>query len=179
MHLDIGLIPVAGAGFYYLMKYNRVISLIALLLLASTALYAAYELSSASKPFVDEDEIKYISSLQNIEEDAYAMSIINFYTPWVAGYSGKETIDPCLLDFNKWSVIEWDRFWRTSDPVETAKILSIYDKPIYIYLGKKIHLLNESKFSGDCFEKILDENGVQIYRFSCYNGSMENKSLVN
>jgi hypothetical protein len=172
MHLDIALTLVAGAGFYYLLKYNRVISLIALVLLVSTAFYAAYELSSVSKPFVDEDEIRYISSLQN-KEDAYAMSIINFYTPWVAGYSGKETIDPGLLDFNKWTPIEWDRFWRTPDPVETAKMLSIYDKPIYIYIGKKIRLLNESKFSGDCFEKILDENGVQIYRFGCFKGSSD------
>jgi len=166
IHLDIGLILLSGVGFYYLLKYNRVFGLITLLLLSSTSLYSAYEDANAVSPRITKPEFEYIASMQDIEEDAYAMTVSSFYAPWVGGFSGMETIGPGIFHVNKWDRAEWVKFWLLKDSETAAEMLKDYDKPIYIYIGR-LDFTNENKFNGDCFELVSQEAGAKIYRFDC------------
>jgi len=166
LHLDIALVLLAGFGFYYLIRYNKFFGVLILVLLASSAFYVTYQVTAHTEPLIDEEELSYISELQKVNEDAYVMTIHNFYSPWVVGYSGKKTIAPGLFEYDKWNYTQWKKFWSNSDPEVTSEMLKEYDKPIYIYIGKKIHLKNESTYSGVCFNKYLEENGVIIYRFN-------------
>jgi hypothetical protein len=166
IHLDIALLLLAGAGFYYLIKYSRSFGFIILTVLAITSIYSAYEESIESKPLITERELESISMIKSYDEDAYSMAITSYYSPWVIGYSGKKTIAPGLFEYNKWGRSEWRKFWSTKDPNTTAKMLRIYNKPVYIYIGEE-EWINENKFRGDCFEKLYYRHGSKIYRFGC------------
>ena len=156
---------LSGVGFYYLLKYNKKFGMIVLILLISSSFWSVYERSINAKLLVDEEELKIISELQHVEDDAYVMSVSSYYSPWLLGYSGKKVIAPGLFDYDKWNYSQWKIFWRLGDGERAVKMLSIYEKSIYIYIGRKDHI-NEAKFENEHFEKVLDRKGIKIYRFN-------------
>jgi len=172
IHLDVAIIMLAGAGFYYLLRYNKKVGMIALMLLASSSFWSVYKGAMHAKPLIDDEELSTICSLKNIEEDAYVMAVTSYYSPWLLGYSGKKVIAPGLFDYNRWNYSQWRTFWRLNDGEKAAEMLSIYRKPIYIYIGKNDRI-NEEKFKHKSFKKILDKDGMKIYRFG---GAQPNSS---
>jgi len=167
IHLDIAVLLLAGAGLFYLLNYNKMLGILFLIFLGLSAAYAVYNDSATALSGIDPEEFAYINSLKTIKEDAYVMSYITAYPTWLVGYSGKETIAPGLFNHNKWSVDQWEEFWLTSNYTVTSELMKVYDKPVYIYIGKIIRY-NESKFDGPCFTKFFERNRVHIYRFNCY-----------
>jgi len=164
IHLDTAIIMLAGAGFYYLLGYNKKVGMIILILLASSSFWSVYKEAVHTKPLIDEEELNIICGLEHIKEDAYVMAVTSYYSPWLLGYSGKKVIAPGLFDYNKWNYNQWKTFWRLGDGEKAAEMLSVYKKPVYIYIGKNDRI-NKTKFKHKSFEKILDKNGIEIYRF--------------
>jgi hypothetical protein len=169
IHLDVAILLLAGAGFYYLIKYSKTPGLLILVFLLAASSYASFEVSSDSEPWIDKEEVHHISLISGIEEDSYAMTIDAIYSPWVLGYSGKPTIAPGVFEWDKWNYSEWKRFWNSSDSNEVSEMLKIYGKPIYIYVGEKIQYLDNGKFNGSCFTSYVNRDGIKIYRFDCKN----------
>ncbi len=113
-----------------------------------------------TKPLITESQLDLIKELQNTEPDAYAMSWSSEYSPWILGYSERKTIAPGLFDYNKWNLEQWNQFWSTQDKEETIELMSVYDKPIYLFIGNR-------RFNNSCFEVYKEIDNNKILRYVC------------
>lgn len=165
IHLDIAMIVLASVGFHELIKSSKKVGSVVLLILVLSSLLVTNQYANEAKPLISEDELEIIEQFNNVEMNAYIMATSSYYSPWILGYSGRKTIAPGLFDYNKWNISEWKTFWETGDKEKAAEMLSIYDRPLYIYLGERSRI-NETKFENECFGKIY-QNKVKIYRVLC------------
>lgn len=166
IHLDIAMIVLASVGFYELIKSNKKVGAAVLLVLVVSSLLVMNQNVNKAKPLISENELEIIKQFNNVEKDAFIMATSSYYSPWVLGYSGRKTIAPGLFDYDQWNLSEWKTFW-TGEKEKAAGMLSLYDRPLYIYLGEKRSGINESKFENECFDKVFQENRVKIYEVAC------------
>src|SRR3989344_323067 len=160
IHLDIALIILAGKGFSLTIEKKRIVGYTVLtLLLFSTFFVGLQEVRNAG-PLISEYDLDLIREFRNVEKDASVMSISSEYSPGVLAYSGRKTIAPGLFDENVWSETEWHRFWNSKDKTEIMSLLSVYERPIYLFAGTK-------KFSNPCFKIYSEKNGGKIYKYEC------------
>ncbi|MDW7727481.1 MAG: hypothetical protein SCH70_10320 [Candidatus Methanoperedens sp.] len=171
IHLDVAMIILASFGFYELIKLNKRIGTAALLILFLSSLLVMNQNISDTKPLISEKELDIIKQFNYVESDAYVMSTSSYYSLWILGYSGRKTIAPGLFDYNKWNLEEWEIFWETGEKEKAVEMLDAYERPLYIYLGERSRI-NEKKFENGCFDKILQENSIKIYRAVCNNTDM-------
>ncbi|MDO8460599.1 MAG: glycosyltransferase family 39 protein [Nanoarchaeota archaeon] len=164
IHLDVALIVLAGIGFDSLIKNKRKLGILVLsLLLISAVIISSYE-AQTSKPLISKYSLDMIKEIRgNIEVNASVLVISREYSPWVMGYSGlhgENVIAPGLFDTNKWNEADWQKFWNLSGKEETKKMLSVYDKPLYLFGGTK-------SFKNECFEVFLESKGNKLYKYTC------------
>ncbi len=161
IHLDIALIILSGAGFAILIQEKKKLSVFILIALFISGGIVAYNESKNSKPLISEDTLTLIEKIPEITEpNAKIISISSEYSPWVKGYSYRETIAPGLFDENKWNEEEWNKFWSTENEEETKSLMSVYSRPIYLFAGTK-------SFNNSCFSVYLENNGGKIYKYDC------------
>jgi hypothetical protein len=166
IHLDVAMIILASLGFYELLKSNKIIGTAILSILLFSSMLVMNQNAGEAKPLIDGKELEVIKKLNNVEADAYVMSTSSYYSPWILGYSGRKTIAPGLFDYNKWDFEEWKTFWATGEKEKAVEMLGVYEKPLYIYLGKRDRI-NEAKFENECFEKVFQDRGAKIYKVVC------------
>lgn len=166
IHLDVAMIILASLGFNELIKFNKRIGTVLLLILFFSSTLVMYQNINDAKPLINENELNIIKQFNHTESDAYVMSTSSYYSPWILGYSGRKTIAPGLFDYNKWNLKEWETFWTTQEKEKAVYMLDFYEKPLYIYLGEK-QGINETKFENECFYKVFQERKVKIFRVAC------------
>lgn len=165
IHLDIALIILATYGLKLLWESNKKLSIVILSLLLISGGYQIYQESINTKPLIDNEELSLIQSLNSTEPNAFVMSTDSYYSPWVLGYSNRRTIAPGLFDYDTHNYEEWYQFWTTNDDY-TNKFLSVYPKPLYLFIGK-YQRMDMEKFNNSCFSLINQQNGSYIYKYLC------------
>ena len=120
-----------------IIPFNGVYNKIAVLILIFGMIYFLMGNVLSTKPLISKGELNEIKSLDTVtEENAFVMSTISHYSPWIYGYSGRKTIAPGLFQYDtKWSREEWDIFWATDDLEIRHNLLDRYEKPLYIFVG--------------------------------------------
>lgn len=173
IQLDVVLILMAGAGIYYgiinSIKSNKISVGIVILLLAASG-FTAYDFASTASPLLNNAQLVSIEKISNLtEEDAFVMAATSYYSPWVLGYSGRKTIAPGLFDHNKWNRRQWSVFWSSGNIGEIKDLLNMYEKPLYIFIGKhpSNSMINPRKFEDNCFEQVLNDEGGILYKYLC------------
>ena len=161
IHLDIALIILSGAGFSIIKQNKKMLPLIILLTLFISGGIIAFNESKNSKPLISEETLSLIEKIPEVTEDKAKILVISSeYSPWVKGYSYRTTIAPGLFDENKWDETQWNKFLSLTDKTQTKEMLSIYEKPIYMFAGTK-------NFNNPCFSIYLEETGGKIYKYDC------------
>ena len=161
IHLDIVLIILSGQGLSILFEDKRKLFIMLSLALMLSGLFFISNESTASKPLLSEKALSFIERIPELtEENSKIMVISSEYSPWVKGYSGRTTIAPGLFDENKWGEEEWEIFWTATDMQKTREMMSVYEKPIYLYAGTK-------SFNNPCFSLYIENNGEKIYKYDC------------
>jgi len=140
IQLDIAAIILASVGLLHgiiiPLSKKRIGLLIAVLLLISGGITAS-NFASEMKPLINETQLASIQKIPELtEEEAYIMATTSYYSPWIVGYSGRKTIAPGLFDHDKWNEKEWNTFWRARNLNEIKDLLDMYEKPLYIFIGK-------------------------------------------
>ena len=108
------------------------------LLLFGFVLFNGYTVWS-QKPQLYPDELAEIRAIDAVAGSSdYAMTTESVYTPWVSGFSNRVTIDPGFLPTNQWTYDMWKEFWNGKNNTRRHELLKMYDRPIYIFVGKMV-----------------------------------------
>lgn len=166
IHLDIAMIIFASIGIVELLKQNKRYGTVIIIILFFSSILMMNQNIIYEKPLISEKELNVIKQFNNVENDAYVMSISSYYSPWILGYSGRSTIAPGLFGHNNWNYSEWNKFWGTDKKETAINMLDVYEKPLYIYIGEKSRI-NETKFSNECFDNFFQEDRIKIYKVVC------------
>lgn len=166
IHLDIALIILSALGFSLIIENKKKLGIIILIAMLFSAGFVTLNEARNAKPFIEKEELFAIESLNSIESDAFVMATHSYYSPWVLGYSNRKTIAPGLFDYNKWNIEEWKVFWTTGDLNITKQLLSKYEKPLYLFIGK-YQKTDIEKLNNNCFDKIIDKGGAKVYKYLC------------
>jgi len=169
IHLDIALIALAAGGFALALKERKWLTTILIILLVFSSGFVMFNEAKDTKPLINENDLTAIKSLQETEQNAYAMSTHSYYSPWVLGYSGRRTLAPGLFDDDKWNFEMWQAFWLSPQWEDVQKLLEMYDGPVYIFIGEN-HPDYISRFDNDCFEIYYEKEGQarpRVYKYLC------------
>jgi len=172
IQLDIVVIILASAGLLYgiiiPLSKKRIGLLITLLLLVSSGI-VTYNSTLDMKPLLTSTQLASIQKIPQLtEEDAYVMATTSYYSPWILGYSGRKTIAPGLFDYDKWKEKDWRRFWLAKSLDEIKDLLDMYEKPLYIFIGKHVssNFIKLEKFeNSSSFQKVLNDEGGILYKY--------------
>jgi hypothetical protein len=95
------------------------------------------------------------------------MSTISYYSPWVLGYSERNTISPGLFDYDDQNVSEWNVFWNSKNITEVKEFVNAYQKPIYVFIGQR-QGDNLAQFP-ECFSLYYADSASEnkIYNYTC------------
>lgn len=89
------------------------------------------------KPQLYPDELAEIRAVDAVADYSdYVMTTESIYTPWVMAFSNRVTIDPGFLPTNRWNYEMWTEFWNGKSNDRRLELLKMYDRPIYIFIGK-------------------------------------------
>lgn len=165
--LDIALLLFASYGFYILItQKNKLGRLVFIILFFSLIVFCLKE-ALETRPLLEKDELEAIQSLSLTDEASFVMSTSSYYSPWIIGYSERKTIAPGLFDYNLHSKEEWAKFLKTKDLEEIKSFLKLYNKPLFIFVGKRqedfIQKFNET----NCFKLFKEKNKNKIYQYLC------------
>jgi hypothetical protein len=174
INLDIAAILLAGMGIAYGIFYSKSISKNIktglMLLIILSGIVSTMKLSSSFEPLINEAQLESVKKIQNFtEQNASVMATVSTYSPWVLGYSKRNTIAPGQFDGDLWKESQWQQFWAAGNLSEIKGSLAIYPKPLYIFIGKHASSsrINMQKFSDSCFEKVFEDNGGILYKYDC------------
>ncbi len=160
IHLDIFLIILASVGFYILIQNKKKLGVIILIIMLFSASFVALNEARTAKPIISKEQFNLIQEFQNVEQNASVLVLSSEYSPYILAYSNRKTIAPGLFDENKWTKEQWQSFWKTQDKEETKELMSVYNKPIYLFAGNK-------EFNNPCFSVYLEENSNKILKYTC------------
>ena len=161
IHLDIFLIILASLGFSIITENKKKLGTLILALMLLSSAYLVYNESINTKPGITQSQLDLlIQQITITEQNSSIISISSQYSPYVLAYSGRKTIAPGLFDENKWNLAQWNEFWATQDTEKTKELLSVYNKPIYLFAGNKA-------FNNTCFSLFLEKGANKIYQYIC------------
>lgn len=159
VHFDI--IAAILAGFAISLIINKVLPTgygqLAVLFFVLGTIYFLFNNVLSTKPLISKEELAEIRSLeQTTEENAFLISSISHYSPWLFGYSGRKIIAPGMFEYDtKWTEEEWYIFWQTENQNIRQQLLDRYKRPLYIFVGDIDPYQLKFKFSSDpSFQKI-------------------------
>lgn len=139
--LDLMMIVFAAFPLLYFLKALfslRAGKMIIGLLIGGFFFYTSYAVWG-QQPQLYADERAEIERIAQIAgPDEYAMSTESLYTPWVHAFSSRATIDPGYLGWNRWDYPMWREFWYGQSNARRHELLNLYNRPIYIFVGKRV-----------------------------------------
>ncbi|KKU74090.1 MAG: hypothetical protein UX98_C0001G0020 [Parcubacteria group bacterium GW2011_GWA2_47_26] len=139
--LDLVIILFAAYPFVYLLRYfleDKKGYLVIMIFLLGFGAYSVYSIWK-QKPQMYPDELQEIKAIAQVSDRSdYAMSTESLYTPWVYAFADRTTIDPGYLQYNKWTYEMWREFWYGGSDARRHELLNMYDRPIYIFVGKQV-----------------------------------------
>jgi len=164
--LDILFTMLAGIGIYYSLlkvRHNKILKISTFGLLIVSGFLLTLNYSLAAKPLISQKHLEAMEWIKNdTEQNAFIMAT-SYDTPWVLGYGERKVIAPGFLDWNKWDKSEWFEFLGGNDLNKTMELLSVYDRPLYIYFSKlPANSVRWSKFNN--FEKVYETNYAVVYK---------------
>ena len=160
--LDLITIVIVSIGLLEILKDNRKVGVVSLLLIFAFLSYNVIGESLTSKPLISHDELNEIKELNNIEENAVVLATSSYYSPWVLGYSERKTYAPGLFEDNH-TLEQWQKFWDAESYNEIKDFLNDYEKPLYIHAGS-VNRFKIEKFKDKCFEEII---GNKTWKVVC------------
>lgn len=141
IYLDLVLILFAVYPFFlflHALSSHWLHRMTVILLLFGFVSYNAYAVW-AQEPQVYRAELEEIQSIAVLSDaNAYAMTTESVYTPWVSYFSRRATIDPGYLPYNLWTHAMWREFWFEKSDARRHELLRMYDRPMYIFVGRRI-----------------------------------------
>jgi hypothetical protein len=165
--LDIILILFASYAFYLLIENKKKAGTIITIILIICLGIFAFKESINSKPLIGTQELFAIQNLSATPANSWVMSTNSYYSPWIQGYSQRKTIAPGLFDYDNHTKTEWQIFWTTNNIKEITSFLSLYPKPLYIFIGQK-QKDNLAQFNDSgCFSSFYKNDNNSIYKFLC------------
>ena len=174
INLDIAGILLAGCGLAYGILYSQNLSknikMGVIIIILLTGAISVLKLSSDMRPLISEMQLESVKKIQNFtENNSLVMATTSSYSPWVIGYSNRTTIAPGLFDYDKWSKDDWIKFWSAGSAAEINPLMDVYDKPLYVFIGKhpSSSIINPQKFSDACFIKAFEDDGGILYKYDC------------
>jgi uncharacterized membrane protein len=141
-----------------------------IIIILLTGAISVLKLSSDMRPLISEMQLESVKKIQNFtENNSLVMATTSSYSPWVIGYSNRTTIAPGLFDYDKWSKDDWIKFWSAGSAAEINPLMDVYDKPLYVFIGKhpSSSIINPQKFSDACFIKAFEDDGGILYKYDC------------
>jgi hypothetical protein len=160
IHLDLALIVLAASGFYAIIQNKKKFGVVLLVVLLFSAGFVTFNEARNTTQGITQEQLVLIGELNNVEAGAYVMSVSSEYSPYVLGWGGRRTIAPGLFEENKWDEAGWQKFWITKDKRETIELMSIYEKPLYLFVGDK-------PFNNNCFEEYMIKGQNKLLRYAC------------
>ena len=154
--LDLIVLIIVAIGLLEILKDNRIIGIITVLIIFGFLSYNVIGESLTVKPLITQDELDEIKELQNTENEAFVMATHSNYAPWILGYSERKTIAPGLFEYNVWNQEQWREFW-SSDAEKAKEMLEDYERPLYIHVGDTKGKMNVTKFEDECFESFNEK----------------------
>ncbi len=106
-------------------------------------------------PFIPKNELEKIQALcLTTEENAVIMPTHTYYSPWVRGFSCRETYAPGLFEHNRWNLEAWEKFWIGGRDVRYKLMKETFasERPVYIFIGERQIQYDFNKTNG--FEKL-------------------------
>lgn len=165
IHLDIVLLIFASLGFVSLINNKKKLGIIVLLIMLVSAGFLVAKESINAKPHIDKTELIAIEYLQNTPQESYVMATSSKYSPFVLGYSNRKTIAPGLFDYDKHNRAEWTSFWSAKNITDIKVFMDIYEKPLYVFIGKKQN--NNLKNYTECFKTFYEQDNNYVYEYVC------------
>jgi hypothetical protein len=163
--LDIALIILAAQGFHLLIQNKKKVGTIITIMLFFSLSFVTINEAINTNPLITEKELETIQQLNNTEENSFVMATSSLYSPYVLGYSNRNTIAPGLFQYNQHNEQEWIVFWTTNNLEEIKEFMNIYENPLYIHIGQKQND-NLNKFQ-ECFEIYYENEKNKIYKYAC------------
>jgi len=68
---------------------------------------------------------------------ARVLAVSSATAPWLYGFTHHTIIAPGIFEENKWSREEWQEFWATENANRRHELLSVYQEPLFIYVGPR------------------------------------------
>ncbi len=162
IHLDIVLIILASVGFTVLIQTKKKFGIIIMIVMLVSSSVVLYQEANSAKPGITQEQLELITELNDTSINSSVMVLTSEYSPFVLAYSNRKTIAPGLFDDDLWSEREWNEFWSNTDKFKTMKLVSYYNKPIYLFAGNK-------PFNNTCFEIYEQKGDNFIYKYTCKN----------
>lgn len=155
---DIFIILMSAYSFYILSKKRKKIFIILFpLFFIFQSFYYLNYVNSHNSPLIEKIEFENILKINSIiPENSAIMVTHSNYSPWIAGYTYKDTISPWLFEFNKWNLDIWKIWWLWDWKVKCVmvnKLKNKIERPLYIWIWKKQP--KENLENADCFEKVI------------------------
>ena len=116
-----------------------------------------------SQPLINQDEFNEIKLLSTTPANSYILVTDNEYTPWIYGYSSRNSITPGFGEFDTfWSSADWQQFWLSNSRSTEISLLKKLPQPLYVYFGDKTTNI-KFKPEGDCFQRF----SWHVWQFVC------------
>lgn len=138
VYLDLILIAIAAPTFVQFVRRllpDR-IGMVVVALLSAGLLFHGGRVIAKQEPHITPSELEEVKAVgAYAESDAYAMTTISHYTPWLLAFANRATIDPGYLQYNRWSYEQWQEFWSGKSDARRHELLRYYNRPIYVFVG--------------------------------------------
>lgn len=138
IYLDLVLIAVAIPTLVRFVQHllpDRMGIAVTTLLVAGLLLHGGRVVAKQEAHITPQElaEVKAIGTYA--EPDAYAMTTISHYTPWLLEFANRATIDPGYLQYNRWSYGQWQEFWSGKSDARRHELFRYYSRPMYVFVG--------------------------------------------
>ncbi|MDO8463081.1 MAG: hypothetical protein Q7S96_02305 [bacterium] len=108
------------------------------LLLGGLMLHASLIVAD-QQPQLYADERAEIAAIHTLAvEPSYVMGTESQYTPWLIAFSDMNVVDPGYGNLNQWDYDMWDEFWNGASDARRHELLTMYDRPLYIFTGRTV-----------------------------------------
>lgn len=138
IYLDLALIAIAApllVRFVRQLLPDRVGSVVVGLLCVGL-LFHGGRIVWKQEPHITRAELAEIVDLASRgEPNAYIMTTISHYTPWLLAFARRPFLDPGYGAANRWSYEQWQEFWSGKSDARRHELLRYYSRPMYVFVG--------------------------------------------